>query len=79
MIESSITEEIKEENYSEKTSSDNKSSNDVSASRAALLDDHVIVREGITSIFQHNASPHLDTEDSADAKSPNNLGRTISD
>ena len=46
MIESSITEEIREENYSEKTSSGNASQNSASGKK-----DHVIVREGVTSMF----------------------------
>ena len=67
MIESSITEEIKEENYSDKTSSDNKSNSqrpqDKSGSHAISSEDHVIVREGVTSIFAHNnQSSRGDTE-----------------
>ena len=55
MIESSITEEIREENYSEKTSSD-KTSNAGGSPMMQVHEDHVIVREGITSMFQHSAS-----------------------
>ena len=59
MVESSITEEIKEENYSEKTSSDNKSSTsnlhpEKNGTTVISGEDHVIVREGVTSIFTHN-------------------------
>lgn len=65
MIESSITEEIREENYSEKTSSGNASGHNTPYSQRdgskkgkadKDRDDHVIVREGVTSMFQHPAS-----------------------
>ena len=54
MIESSITEEIREENQSERSSSDQPSRN--SPSGGEVREDHVIVREGVTSMFQHPAS-----------------------
>ena len=54
MIESSITEEIREENQSERSSSDQRSRN--SPSGGEVREDHVIVREGVTSMFQHPAS-----------------------
>ena len=65
MIESSITEEIREENYSEKTSSGNASEQNTPYSQRGGpkkgkankdRDDHVIVREGVTSMFQHPVS-----------------------
>ena len=66
MIESSITEEIREENYSEKTSSGEASQNAPNSGdqggpghrrKGRSRDkDHVIVREGVTSMFQHPAS-----------------------
>lgn len=48
MIESSITEEVREENISEKTSSE-----PTSDAKPSLLerDDHVILQEGGTSMF----------------------------
>lgn len=51
MIESSITEEIREENQSERSSSDQRS-----PAGGEVREDHVIVREGVTSMFQHPAS-----------------------
>lgn len=69
MIESSITEEIREENYSEKTSSASnqatpqkstvkaKHNHNRQSSKSGLeSSDHVIVREGVASMFQHPAS-----------------------
>ena len=100
MIESSITEEIREENYSEKTSSDKTSSHNANSTpqnnnnnhhgkgRAAMMgsigraaspssrDDHVIVREGVTSMFQHPASL-VETEEGTD-NSPRILNSSTS-
>lgn len=60
MIESSITEEIREENYSDGKTSSEKTSNNTphngNLSSLGNRDDHVIVREGVTSMFQHPAS-----------------------
>jgi len=49
MVESSITEEIREENQSEKSLSDNTPSTSNNKG-------HVIIREGVTSMFQHSQS-----------------------
>ena len=48
MIESSITEEVREENISEKTSSERTSGEKPSRVEG---DDHVILQEGVTSMF----------------------------
>lgn len=61
MIESSITEEIREENYSEKTSSASPQSTEVNKKLPGTQGDletsnHVIVQEGVASMFQHPAS-----------------------
>ena len=56
MIESSITEEIREEDQSDKKSSDKTPDCSPHKSEAEIRMDHVIVKEGETSMFMHPAS-----------------------
>ncbi len=68
MIESSITEDVKEENYSEKTSSE-KTSHQGTPGQNIERADHVIVQEGVTSMFQHSGS-RLDTDNASSRITP---------
>ena len=56
MIESSITEEIREEDQSDKKSSDKTPQQSPLKDVDYIKMDHVIVKEGETSMFQHPAS-----------------------
>ena len=55
-FESTTTEEIREENYSEKTSSGNASQNSASGKK-----DHVIVTEGETSVFKQEVETAVES------------------